>query len=66
MQTRKQLGDYCHREVLGQSGSSGELFRRLVNRTNDGLGVESVGKRRIKDAAKLFVLSNGVNVVAIC
>lgn len=52
--------------MLDLSGRRGELFRPLSNRTGDGLGMESERKREIEDAARLFVLSNWVNMVAVC
>lgn len=61
-----RLLQWTKRDVSYQSGGSGELLRSLANRTDDGLGAESEGQRRIKDVAKLFVLSYWVDVVAIC
>lgn len=52
---------------MTQSDWNDELFRSLAsNRTDDGLGIESERKGEIKHAATSFVLSNWVDVVAIC
>lgn len=52
--------------MLSQSGRTGELFGRLANRTDDGLGIESERRREIKNAARIFVLSSWVDVAVIC
>lgn len=67
--TQKALGrllQWTKRDVSHHSGGSGELLRNLANRTDDRLGAENEGQRKIKDVAKLFVLSYWVDVVAIC